>query len=355
MGFYKENYKQIEFLLENSYIKEGFSVVEFGSQDLVENREGNSILDSGRISARLAYEYYGCNNYECIDLEGYHGAYRYDLGKDLVSEYGYNKQFDIVTCKDVGHWIFNQEKLFANLHNLCKKKGIIVWCSPLGGGFAQGWYSYHHYKILQLVFANNYLLLGGGCYLTEYLHRTSCGKFKNFDRKEAEKINMRNAGEFVQAVEEYMGRDDSWRYVSLERGLPSVSASLVFLKQDDEHFNVPIFYYDKNERVIKRNAKSVLQNCFPAIKKGKVAIFGAAYAGELAKIFADEAGIEVLCFIDDNKEGFYKGKEIVNVEYFNHFLSDRCDFILVGPSQKGDVSERVHIKVCRLYEYWFVG
>lgn len=166
MGFYKEDYQQIEFLLENGYVKKGFNVVECGSQDLTENREGQSIHNSKeRKSAKIVYENYGASHYECIDLEGYHNAHRFDLGKDLKKEYGYEKQFDVVTCKDIGHWVFNQEMLFTNLHNLCKKDGVIIWRSPLGGGFAQGCYSYHHYKILQLAFANNYLLLGGGAIL----------------------------------------------------------------------------------------------------------------------------------------------------------------------------------------------
>lgn len=357
MGFYKEDYKQVEFLIKKGFLKKGFDVVECGSQDLLEDEKGNVIHDENhRKSSKIAYEKYNCGAYECIDLEGYHKAHRFDLGKDLSSDYGYTKQFDLVTCKDIGHWIFNQERLFANLHKLCKKGGVIIWRSPLGGGFAQGCYAYHHYKILQLVFANNYLLLTEGCYITEYLHATSFGRYSSFDRKEAEILKMSNAGEFVVAVEEYMGRKDSWRYLPLEKGLPSISPTLLFIKQEDQKFNPPLFYYASNEEVIKRNAKSVLQNCFPAILKGQIAIFGAAYAGKLAKIFADECGVQVACFIDDYKGGgVYEGKPIVSVEEFLEKWQKQCDFVLVGPSQKGEIASRVKIAVCPLYTYWFVG
>ncbi|MDY4427246.1 MAG: hypothetical protein SPE20_07825 [Helicobacter sp.] len=356
MGFYKEDYEQVEFLLRNGLLKEGFSVVEFGSQDLLEDREGNSIHDSNnRKSAREAYKKYTNGLYECIDLEGYHGAHKFDLGKDISLEYGYNKQFDFVTCKDVGHWIFNQERLFTNLHNLCKKNGVIAWRSPIGAGFSQGWYSYHHYKILQLAFANNYLVLSEACYITEYLHAVMDGKFKNFDRKTAELIQMRNAGDFVGAVEEYAGRKDSWRYLPISKGLPSVSVTLLFLKQSEEEFRVPSFWYARNEETIKRNAKSVLQNCFPSAQKGKIAIFGAAYAGKLAKIFADECELEVLCFIDDYKTGFHEGKPVVPVQNFKENYESQCDFVLVGPLQNGSLKDRVEIELCQLQTYWFVG
>ncbi|MCH5322898.1 MAG: hypothetical protein J1E31_04880 [Helicobacter sp.] len=335
MGFFKEDYEIIEFLLERNYLNKGFEVVECGSQDLVENREGQRVLDSkNRQSTKSIYESYGSKSYCCMDLEGYHNAFKFDLGKDLKQEYGFCKTFDLVTCKDIGHWIFDQKQLFTNLHNLCKKGGIIVWRSPIGGGFAQGCFAYHHYKILQLAFANNYLLLGG--YITEYLHGTISGKFDSLDRKTAEKIKMRNGGDFIDAVEEYIGREGSWRYLPLTQGLPSVSPTLMFLKQDDKPFIPPLFYFAPPEETIKRNAKSVLQNCFPKVKSNKIAIFGSERAGKIAKIFAQECDLEIVCFIDDFKEGKVENIPVIR---YDSFISDNMqqdlDFILIGPHQSG--------------------
>ena len=360
MGFYKEDYEIIESLLESGRLKKGFKVCEFGAQDLCEDRNGERILNANnRISPKGVYESYGAKEYCCIDLERYHNALNFDLGKDFKTEYGFDKKFDLVTCKDVGHWVFNQEIMWNNLHTLCKKGGVIIWRSPFGGGFAQGCYAYHHYKVLQLVFFNNYLLLGG--YITEYLHDVTNGKFDNFDKKPAEKLKMRNGADFIDAVEEYMGREGCWRYLPLKQGLPSVSFELMFLKQEDTPFNLPLTYYDEPERTITRNAKSVAQNCCPKISKNKVAIFGAARAGGVANEFAKASGLNVACVIDDVQTGTANfcagGGIIVSFDEFVKHYQSQCDFILVGPCQKGEIEGREGLKipVFKLDMRWFVG
>ena len=361
MGFYKEDYEIIESLLESGRLKKGFKVCEFGAQDLCEDRNGERIFNANnnRISPKGVYESYGAKEYCCIDLERYHNALNFDLGKDFKTEYGFDKKFDLVTCKDVGHWVFNQEIMWNNLHTLCKKGGVIIWRSPFGGGFAQGCYAYHHYKVLQLVFFNNYLLLGG--YITEYLHDVTNGKFDNFDKKPAEKLKMRNGADFIDAVEEYMGREGCWRYLPLKQGLPSVSFELMFLKQEDTPFNLPLTYYDEPERTITRNAKSVAQNCCPKISKNKVAIFGAARAGGVANGFAKASGLNVACVIDDVQTGTANfcagGGIIVSFDEFVKNYQSQCDFILVGPCQKGEIEGREGLKipVFKLDMRWFVG
>ncbi|RAX56893.1 hypothetical protein CCZ01_08105 [Helicobacter monodelphidis] len=360
MGFYKEDYKILESL---KYQRGGgqyysqLSVCEFGSQDLLEDIDGNVVppAENGRWhAAKKAYEEFGITNYECIDLEGVHNALRFDLGLDLKTHYQYDKQFDIVTCKDIGHWVFDQKQLFTNIHNLCKKDGIIIWRSAIGGGFAQGCFAIHHYKILQLAFSNRYLLLDG--YLTEYLHDIhQKGKFPDFDRKEATKIDTLPGDGFVPRVEAYAAREDSWRYLPLSKGLPSISATLVFKKQEDTPFNPPLFYYAPNAEVVKRNAKSVLQNCLPLIQKGRVAVFGAGEAGGLAAIFLKECGVEVACFIDEYQKGQKDGLPILSVQEFIQTKQSDCDFILKGPCQKGGDNLGTQIPVKSLYYYWFVG
>lgn len=359
MGFYKEDYEILDFLKQKGYFKHKAEVCEFGSQDLLEDREGNVFpkSENGRWhpASGIYKGEYSVANYECMDLEGAHNALRFDLGLDLRQHYNYTKQFDIVTCKDIGHWIFDQKQLFTNIHNLTKVGGAIIWRSAIGGGFAQGCFAYHHYKILQLAFANNYLFLGG--YITEYLHAVTNGKFGNFDRREATPIESLEGDGFIPKVESYMGRPDSWRYLPLSRGLPSISPTLIFIKQDDREFAPPLFFYAPNTEVVKRHSKSVLQNCLPPIKKGKVAIFGAGEAGELAAIFLREAGVEIDCFIDDYKNGEKDGLPIVKSEEFIQNRQENCDFILKGPCQNGEPNSKgdISIPIKSLYYYWFVG
>ncbi|RAX56887.1 hypothetical protein CCZ01_08075 [Helicobacter monodelphidis] len=358
MGFYKEDYQVLDFLKESGYIKEGASVIECASQDLKEDRDGVSLeVANQRHSPMPIYQEYGFKTYQCIDMDGGHNALKFDLGLDLAKEYNFQEQFDLVTCRESGHWIFDQKQLFTNLHNLCKQNGIIVWRSPLAGGFAQSFYTYNFESILKLAFVNDYLLLGG--FITENFYFRQGGGF-GLKRKVAELIEGSNATEFTQFIEKYMDRKDSWRHLLIEDGYPVVMPTLIFLKQGNKPFKVPLFYYDNYEKIVTRNAKNVLQNCFPKVKFGNIAIFGAGYNGGLAYNFAKASGLNVSCVIDDIQKGvasFCKhGEMIVSFDEFVKSYQSECDFILVGPWQKGSIEGRggLNVPTYTINLRWFI-
>lgn len=49
MGFYQCDFAILDFLRSSGWLKKGMSVLEFGSQDLKEDRNGNICGEGGRI------------------------------------------------------------------------------------------------------------------------------------------------------------------------------------------------------------------------------------------------------------------------------------------------------------------
>ena len=160
MGFYKVDYEILDFLKSNGM--EGGSVLEFGAQDLREDRMGNAVAK--RISTDSVYYDYGFSHYQCIDMEGEHNALVFDLGQNLREVYDFKETFNLVTVKEIGHWIFDQKTLFDNIHNAVKDGGYIIWRSPIVGGYGAGCFAYMPNKILQLIFCNSYRYMGAWVY-----------------------------------------------------------------------------------------------------------------------------------------------------------------------------------------------
>lgn len=71
------------------------------------------------------------------------------------------------------------------------------------------------------------------------------------------------------------------------------------------------------------------------VKKGdRVAIFGTATAGEEAYKFCKEIGLNLVCFIDDYKDGFFHSLPIIKREMIDEI---GIDIIIIGYGQKGNL------------------
>ncbi|MDE7317415.1 MAG: hypothetical protein K2N12_06790 [Helicobacter sp.] len=354
MGFYQCDFAILDFLRSSGWLKKGMSVLEFGSQDLKEDRNGNICGEGGqnqRISAQCVYDDYGFGRYVCIDLDGGHDCLQFDLGLSLQEHYHFNDTFDLVTVKDIGHWIFDQKMLFTNIHNALKVGGCLVWRSPIAGGFGAGCFTYLPQKILQLGFCNHYL------YKTAWVFEqlSGCGgRFGGWEQSEATHLGN-NAATFLSNFQNYLARDCSWRMRPIRDGLPIIRITAVFQKMRDSPFVAPTFPYAPLHVCVCRNAQAVLHNCLPPAPKGKIAIFGTKEAGKLAHAFAKAAGLCVVCFVDDVARGELLGSEIVDWENFVQHKQQLCDFLLFGPYQKGDVSQRsgCFVPVASLDMQWF--
>ncbi|MDE6978194.1 MAG: class I SAM-dependent methyltransferase, partial [Helicobacter sp.] len=286
MGFYQCDFAILDFLRSSGWLKKGMSVLEFGSQDLKEDRNGNVCGGGARISAKCVYDDYGFGRYVCIDLDGGHDCLQFDLGLSLQEHYHFNDTFDLVTVKDIGHWIFDQKMLFSNIHNALKVGGCFVWRSPIAGGFGTGCFTYLPKKLLQLGFCNHYL------YKTAWVFEQLSGyggKFGSWEQSEATYLGN-SAATFLDNLQSYLERDCSWRMRPIRDGLPIIRITAVFQKLRDSPFVAPTFPYAPLHVCVCRNAQAVLHNCLPPASKGKIAIFGAKEAGKLAHAFAKAAG-----------------------------------------------------------------
>lgn len=191
MGFYKIDYAIMDFLKQDGLVCE--KVLEFGSQDIREDRDGIHQLQ--RVSAKSIYDSYGFSTYKCIDMDGAHNALLFDLGKNLNQEYGFVEQFNLVTIKEIGHWIFDQKTLFENIHNATKEDGYIIWRSPIVCGYGAGCFVYMPNKILQLGFCNSYLYRGA------WIHRQIVGNDTCYD---VQKFENGSAYNFLDHLKDYV-------------------------------------------------------------------------------------------------------------------------------------------------------
>ena len=107
----------------------------------------------------------GFKYYSSIDINGAYKSYKFDLNKDITSEYKFNKKYDLVINNGTGEHVFNQHALFLNIHNLTNKNGLILHILPFIDWINHGFYNFNpivfadlaasnHYEIVKLSLAN---------------------------------------------------------------------------------------------------------------------------------------------------------------------------------------------------------
>lgn len=155
---------------------DGFeSVIELGSQDLhapqdeislVFNKLLNMPLPMGEkvYTPELFYKGMGFKQYKCIDMDGRHDAFKFNLNRDIAVEYGFKQKFNLVTNHGTSEHCFDQARVFQNIHNLCSAGGIMLHALPFQGYVSHGFINYQPCFFRYLAEANNYSLIG--LYLT---------------------------------------------------------------------------------------------------------------------------------------------------------------------------------------------
>lgn len=137
MGYRKLWFKVLRTMEQGGVFRGLQSVIEFGSQDiepdLLEEFPDIEQNSSERISAKHLYAKLGFGDYACIDFDGVHNALPFDLNKDIVKDYSYNRSFDVVTAMGTAEHVFNQFSIFSNIHNLCKENGVMIVGVPMQG------------------------------------------------------------------------------------------------------------------------------------------------------------------------------------------------------------------------------
>lgn len=299
------------------------SIIEFGSQDIVVNIEdlkdfiksfdekaltldGYLSDNFSRLSAKYLYDSISCKSYNCIDIDGAHGSFNFDLNYHLEDKYNFTNKYDIVTNLGTSEHIFNQYSCFENLHNLCKTDGFIIISLPIQGYSNHCFFNYHPTFFEHLADANKYEIL--------YLD---------------------------YAITSYHSEDDS------------KNISIIFRKQNSEDFVMPI-QKTINKALSKVNKFSAekLRSNFLAVTNinldviDNIAIFGTAQAGEKAYLFSKETNKNVLCFIDDFKSGNYKETQIPIISYaeFIDSYQNKIDLVIQGNYQNGNIQNRSGFK-----------
>lgn len=302
-----------------------------------------------RISAKEAYLDYGFSEYKCIDMEGGHDSLKFDLGLSLKRHYGFNEVFDLVIIKEIGHWIFDQKILWGNIHDACKVGGHIIWRSPVVGGFSAGCFAYMPNKMLQLAFCNDYIYKGAWIY-----RENTCienGEYGSWSQEPYYRFESFEAKDFLILLDNYMQKN-LWLQ---KDGKPIYRLTMVYEKTKEGTFKVPYFPYASSMEVIKRNTSGVLKNCFPKDVR-KVAIFGTKEASKIAYNFCKAANLEVVCFIDDFESGESFKIPVVSFDCFLNEYQNKCNVLLKGPCQSGDIEKRsgLEVEVLQLDMKWFV-
>ncbi|MFC6283174.1 MULTISPECIES: hypothetical protein [Polaromonas] len=146
----------------------GDTVIEIGAQDVCVAPEvicqiaAKYILEKSKadiVNAKELYALLGFANYKCIDASGGNDALLMDLNKDIREEYGFFESYDLVTNLGTAEHCFNQFTVFKNLHDICKRGGVMVHALPAQGNVNHGFYNYHPRFFLDLAVANGYEIL----------------------------------------------------------------------------------------------------------------------------------------------------------------------------------------------------
>src|SRR5207248_6955184 len=169
MGIGPHAIKLTRFISDARILNPSFSVLELGSQDFaptlpiaqgaIGDEFGYANPERFGTPADL-YKAMGSGRYECIDLDGKHGAHVFDLNHDLSEKYGFKTKFDLVTNHGTTEHLFNQLVAFENVHRLTAVGGVMLHALPFQGYQNHGMFNYNPSLFLDLAHANNYKIFG---------------------------------------------------------------------------------------------------------------------------------------------------------------------------------------------------
>ena len=112
--------------------------------------------DYPRCSAKYLYKKLGVLEYQCVDVNGDHGAINHDLNYELTTTELFGK-FDLVTDHGACEHVFNVAEAYRTLHKLCKPGGLIVIAQSLWAG--NGYFLYDRSFVDGIAAANSYEVL----------------------------------------------------------------------------------------------------------------------------------------------------------------------------------------------------
>tara|TARA_B100000963_G_C22614715_1_gene666696 strand:+ start:1495 stop:2340 length:846 start_codon:yes stop_codon:yes gene_type:complete len=101
----------------------------------------------------------GFKEYRSIDINGAYKSLQFDLNKNILETYNYNKKYDLVINNGTGEHVFNQYNLFLNFHNLTRRNGIMLNILPFIDWINHGFYNFNPIFFADLAASNNYKII----------------------------------------------------------------------------------------------------------------------------------------------------------------------------------------------------
>ena len=114
------------------------------------------IINKTKFTTQEYFLSLGFKNYNSIDINGAYKSYKFDLNKDIVSVYKFNKKYDLVINNGTGEHVFNQHALFLNMHNLTNKNGLLLLILPFIDWINHGFYNFNPIVFADLAASNDY-------------------------------------------------------------------------------------------------------------------------------------------------------------------------------------------------------
>jgi len=352
MGYTKLSLIFIRDLIRKGIFENIRSVIELGSLDIqadygevcgffdslnldYENEKLQESMRNDRIPAKILYEGIGIEQYKCIDTDGFHGCYQFDLNEDIGKAYGYDEKFDLVTNLGTGEHIFNQYAFFKNIHDLCKVNGFMLHGLPMQGFVNHGFYNYNPRLFYSLAKSNGYLMKG--IWIADNVKNT----IVEYTDRDADKVLKES---YVNSSEGIVMLILLKKTEGNEFSLPFQGSYLELIQND--HIK---------EKYLSKNIPAVFRSFVSNRDIKGVAIFGTEKAGTLAHEFCKYADIKVICFIDDLKKGVFNDIPIVDWETFVSKYQKEVDFIIKGPYQRGSLKDRhgLCVEVKELLDCYF--
>lgn len=137
-------------------------VCELGNQRLTVNEDTYALIEMSQrpASTREFYQALGFESYTALDVNERMDARVVDLNAPIRNRhYDLMGKFDLVTNNGTGEHIFDQARVFENVHDLCKIQGVMLHILPFGPWVNHGFYNYNPILFRDLQVANGYQTL----------------------------------------------------------------------------------------------------------------------------------------------------------------------------------------------------
>lgn len=181
MGISKPSVKFTLRLFKSGHLRGLRSVIELGAQDLhfqprqtiqellskeldieqaIIDREFKKALDRSTpddFSPDWLYKLLGFESYNCVDADGRHDAFVWDLNLPIPEDH--KGKYDLLTDHGTSEHVFNVYQSFKNIHDLTHKGSVIIQILPFQGHVDHGFFNFQPCLFEDLAFENDYEIL----------------------------------------------------------------------------------------------------------------------------------------------------------------------------------------------------